>query len=66
VLDIAAGSGLISASLQTRGFTNIDALEIDLHTLNTLQVDTIEAGTSRDSHLRLVLSNILYKSYFKK
>ncbi len=38
VLDIAAGSGLISASLQTRGFTNIDALEIDLHTLNTLQV----------------------------
>ena len=38
VLDVAAGSGLISATLQTRGFTHVDALEIDLPTLKKLQV----------------------------
>lgn len=37
ILDIAAGSGILSAELQTGGYYNIDALDSDLPTLNSLQ-----------------------------
>jgi len=37
VLDVGAGTGYISARLQTRGYTNLDALDEDLPTLCNLQ-----------------------------
>jgi len=37
ILDVAAGSGIVSALLQTGGFINIDALDGDLPTLRRLQ-----------------------------
>lgn len=37
ILDVAAGSGILSAELQTRGYMNIDALDEDLPTLKHLQ-----------------------------
>eukprot|EP00092_Neocalanus_flemingeri_P029944 GFUD01032510.1.p1 GENE.GFUD01032510.1~~GFUD01032510.1.p1 ORF type:complete len:436 (+),score=117.78 GFUD01032510.1:141-1448(+) len=37
ILDVAAGSGIISAELQTAGYINIDALDGDLPTLRRLQ-----------------------------
>ena len=37
ILDVAAGSGIVSALLQTGGYSNIDALDGDLPTLNRLQ-----------------------------
>lgn len=37
ILDVGAGSGYLSACLQTRGYTNIDALDDDLPTLRNLQ-----------------------------
>ena len=37
ILDVAAGSGIVSALLQTGGYTNIDALDGDLPTLRRLQ-----------------------------
>jgi len=37
ILDVAAGSGILSAELQTGGYANIDALDGDLPTLRRLQ-----------------------------
>jgi len=37
ILDVAAGSGVLSAELQTGGYINIDALDGDLPTLRRLQ-----------------------------
>jgi len=37
ILDVAAGSGILSAKLQTEGYMNIDALDEDLPTLKRLQ-----------------------------
>jgi len=37
VLDVAAGSGILSAELQTGGYYNIDALDSDLPALRSLQ-----------------------------
>ena len=37
ILDVAAGSGIVSALLQTGGFSNIDALDGDIPTLKRLQ-----------------------------
>jgi len=37
ILDVAAGSGIVSAKLQTGGYMNIDALDGDLPTLRRLQ-----------------------------
>ena len=37
ILDVAAGSGILSALLQTGGYGNIDALDGDLPTLRRLQ-----------------------------
>jgi len=37
ILDVAAGSGIVSAELQTGGYMNIDALDGDLPTLRNLQ-----------------------------
>lgn len=37
ILDVAAGSGIISAELQAGGYYNIDALDSDLPTLRSLQ-----------------------------
>jgi len=37
ILDVAAGSGILSAKLQTGGYMNIDALDEDLPTLKRLQ-----------------------------
>jgi len=37
ILDVAAGSGILSAELQTGGYYNIDALDSDLPTLRSLQ-----------------------------
>jgi len=37
ILDVAAGSGILSALLQTGGYCNIDALDGDLPTLRRLQ-----------------------------
>jgi ubiquinone/menaquinone biosynthesis C-methylase UbiE len=37
VLDVAAGSGILSAELQIGGYYNIDALDSDLPTLQSLQ-----------------------------
>lgn len=36
ILDVGAGTGVLSASLQTHGFTNIDAMDEDLRALNQL------------------------------
>ena len=36
ILDVAAGSGILSAELQTGGYANIDALDGDLPTLRRL------------------------------
>merc|ERR1712002_177119 len=37
ILDVGAGTAILSTSLQTHGFTNIDALEEDLATLRALK-----------------------------
>merc|ERR1739838_161002 len=37
VLDLCAGSGIVSANIQSRGFINIDALDEDMPTLRKLQ-----------------------------
>jgi len=37
ILDVAAGSGILSAKMQTGGYMNIDALDGDLPTLRRLQ-----------------------------
>merc|ERR1711963_682884 len=37
ILDVAAGSGILSAEIQTGGYYNIDALDADLPTLQRLQ-----------------------------
>ena len=37
ILDVAAGSGIVSALLQTGGFSNIDALDGDIPALKRLQ-----------------------------
>jgi len=37
ILDVAAGSGILSAELQTAGYYNLDALDSDLPTLRSLQ-----------------------------
>lgn len=37
ILDVAAGSGILSAKLQTGGYVNIDALDGDLQALRRLQ-----------------------------
>jgi len=36
ILDVGAGTGVLSASLQTHGFTNIDAMDTDLSALNQM------------------------------
>jgi len=37
VLDLCAGSGIVSASIQSKGYINIDALDEDMPTLRKLQ-----------------------------
>ena len=37
ILDVAAGSGILSAKLQQAGYTSLDALDGDLPTLRSLQ-----------------------------
>eukprot|EP00092_Neocalanus_flemingeri_P017115 GFUD01018510.1.p1 GENE.GFUD01018510.1~~GFUD01018510.1.p1 ORF type:complete len:459 (-),score=145.83 GFUD01018510.1:202-1548(-) len=37
VLDLCAGSGIVSANIQSRGFINVDALDEDMPTLRNLQ-----------------------------
>jgi len=38
ILDLAAGSGIVSARIQTRGYVNVDALDEDYNTINRLRV----------------------------
>merc|ERR1739838_196447 len=37
VLDLCAGSGIVSANIQSRGYINVDALDEDMPTLRKLQ-----------------------------
>merc|ERR1712168_258714 len=41
VLDLCAGSGIVSANIQSRGFINIDALDEDMPTLRKLQAKNL-------------------------
>merc|ERR1712123_549311 len=41
VLDLCAGSGIVSANIQSRGFINIDALDEDMPTLRKLQAKSL-------------------------
>ena len=37
ILDVAAGSGVVSANIQARGYCSVDALDGDMDTLRKLQ-----------------------------
>merc|ERR1712013_570505 len=41
VLDLCAGSGIVSANIQSRGFINVDALDEDMPTLRKLQAKNL-------------------------